>query len=320
VLDLNAVVSETDRLLTRLLGEDIERVCDLDPTLGRVNADPRQMEQALLNLVINARDAMPAGGRLTIASRNVAVDEAFANENPDIPPGDYIMLSVTDTGYGMDDQVKSHLFEPFFTTKEESKGTGLGLAIVYGFIAQSGGHLRVQSKPGCGSTFKIYLPRVDDVTLRPTSVRLPSVRPTAVRLAPLGPAAPAGTSNAVRGTETVLLVEDDEAIGALGKLVLQTIGYTVLQAGDGLQALQISEQHPGTIHLLVTDVVMPNMSGRQLAQRLVQSRPALKVLFMSGHPNEIILEDSAPSARTDFLPKPFTLVALENTVRAVLDG
>jgi len=311
LVDLNGIVASIHAMLQRLLGETINLVTITAPDLGGVKADPGQMEQMILNLCVNARDAMPDGGRLTIRTANVELDEAAAARWSDVKPGPYVMLEVADTGIGMDPETRSHLFEPFFTTKEQGKGTGLGLSTVYGTVKQSGGHISVESEPGQGSTFTVYLPRAA------AAAPLPEPRP-----APPGPV-PRPRAEALltpgRG-ETILLVEDAQRVRAVVREILEMSGYVVLEARHGAEALEVSNQHPGVIHLLVTDVVMPQMSGRELAQRLATLRPELKVLYMSGYTDDAIVRHGVLAAGIAFLSKPFTPDALALKVREVLDG
>jgi PAS domain S-box-containing protein len=298
VLDLNEILGNMDRMLQRLIGEDIELVALLGPDLGRIRVDPSQIEQVVLNLAVNARDAMPEGGRLTIETQNVDLGEGYARTHADVEPGPYIMLAVSDTGHGMDATIQAQLFVPFFTTKEPGKGTGLGLATVYGIVRQSGGHIWVYSEVGQGSTFKVYLPRVSDPV-------------DAVIGAPVLAPPP-------RGVETVLLAEDDDAVRALARETLQTSGYTVIEAAHPEAALRIAQTYAGVIDLLLTDVVMPGMSGRILADRLLPLRPGIKVLFMSGYTANAIVHHGVLDAGTAFLQKPFTPGALARRVREVL--
>jgi PAS domain S-box-containing protein len=300
ILDLTVVVAEMDRMLRRLIGEHIALVTVLAPDLGRVRADPSQVEQVLVNLAVNARDAMPAGGKLTIETANVELDDAYAAAHLGAAPGPYVMLAVTDTGTGMDATVRAHLFEPFFTTKEVGKGTGLGLATVYGIVKQSGGHISVYTEPGHGSSFKVYLPRTAPAT------------PPAAPAAPRPPAA--------RGSETILIVEDDPAVLALSSRALEAQGYTVLAAADGTAALRIVERHGGPIHLLLTDVVMPGMSGREVAEQLAARRAGIRMLYMSGYPGDAVVHRGALAPGSAFLQKPFTPDGLARKVRDVLDG
>ena len=300
VLDLNVVVSNMNRLLHRLIGEDVQLNTVLAPDLWPVKVDPGQIEQVLMNLAVNARDAMPQGGQLTIETANVVHDEEYAREHVSVKPGFYVLLAVSDTGMGMDKETQSHLFEPFFTTKEKGKGSGLGLSTAYGIVKQSGGNIWAYSEPGRGTTFKIYMPRVEKSTKR--------YRPKT-----------SATTVAPRGTETILLVEDEDSVRSMVSKVLQSKGYTVLEASHGQEALKISEGHQGQIHLMVTDVVMPQMSGRELAEKLAPFRPEMGVLYMSGYPDKAIIHHGVLEAGTAFLQKPFTLNALEWKVREVLD-
>ena len=298
VLDLNATVTGIEPLLRRMIREDIEIATALDSAAGRVKADAGQIEQVLLNLAVNASDAMPNGGWLTLATGNVTLDEAYARTHAEVEPGPYVMLSVSDTGHGMTAEVQAHIFEPFFTTKEVGKGTGLGLATVYGIAKQSGGHITVHSEPGHGAAFKLYLPRVEEApgTAEPA-------RPTEITR---------------RGSETVLLVEDDEPLRTLAREILSIQGYTVLDAISPSEALRLADVHPGPIHLLVTDVVMPQMNGRQVADHLLAARPGLKVLFMSGYTDAAIVEHGVLEPGTHFLQKPFTPDGLSRKVREAL--
>jgi two-component system cell cycle sensor histidine kinase/response regulator CckA len=299
VLDLNEVVANMDRMLQRLIGEDIHLLTVPDPELWPVTVDPGQIEQVIMNLAVNARDAMPGGGKLTIETANVVLDEDYARRHVSVKPGPCVMLAVTDNGCGMDKEIQSHLFEPFFTTKAKGEGTGLGLSTVYGIVKQSGGNIWAYSEPGLGTTFKIYLPRAEEAvkTYRPKIA--PTVSPG--------------------GSETILLVEDEEAVRAIVSKILQNKGYTVLEAHHGHEALQICKDHQGPIHLMVTDVVMPHMSGSELAERLTSLRPELRVLFMSGYPDKAIVHHGVLGAGTSFLQKPFALSALECKVRDLLD-
>src|SRR6266576_2538845 len=300
VLDLNAVVANMDRMLRRLLGEDVMFVTSLDPAAGTVNADPGQLEQVLLNLAVNARDAMPAGGRLSIETTRTTLHAEQVERRHRMPPGDYVCLAVADTGVGMDDGTQAHLFEPFFTTKEVGKGTGLGLATVYGIVKQSGGYIWVYSEAGHGTTVKIYLPRVPGVAESP----VPAPEPQQVR----------------GGDETVLLVEDAAPVRTLARRSLEARGYRVLEAADGPSALQLSARHLDGIDILVTDVVMPGMSGRELAERLAPERPSMKVLYTSGYTDDAMVRQGVLSAGVAFLQKPFVPDSLARKVREVLDG
>ncbi|MDX9975609.1 MAG: response regulator [FCB group bacterium] len=298
VIDLNGVVGDINKMLQRVIGEDIELVTVLHPHLGRVKADPGQLEQVIINLAINARDAMPQGGRLTIETLNVDLDETYVRDHAMVKPGHYVMLAVSDTGTGMDAETQAHIFEPFFTTKEQDKGTGLGLATVYGTIQQSGGSIYVYSEVNRGTTFKIYLPRVTTSAHR---AALPPVK-----------------QPEVQGTETVLLVEDDPVVRELVQRTLARYGYTVLQAASGNEALNICQEHEDTIHVMLTDVVMPQMSGRELAQAVNECRPEIKVLFMSGYSGEAVVRHGILGQEMPFLQKPFTPDALTRKIRQAL--
>jgi PAS domain S-box-containing protein len=297
-LDLNAVLRDMHKMLRRLLGEEVKLVTALGPGPGHVQVDPVQLHQVVINLALNARDAMPQGGRLTLATARVDLDEPAARRFLDARPGSYMVLEVTDTGCGMSDEVRAHLFEPFFTTKEVGRGTGLGLSTTYGIVKQSGGHIEVASAPGHGSTFKVYLPRAEAAPAEEGG------RPP--------PAAP-------RGLETVLLAEDEEMVRSLVRQVLRQAGYTVLEAANGAEALAVCQQHPGPIHLLLTDVVMPGMSGRALAERAARLRPDLPVLYMSGYTDDDVVRHGVMQAAAAFLQKPFRLDDLLRKVREVLD-
>ena len=296
VVDLNMAVSGIERLLARVLREDIQLRCTLAADTGTIRVDPGQLEQVIMNLAVNARDAMPNGGMLTIETANVDMDEWYLAGHPLAKPGRYVMLAVTDTGMGMDAVTQARIFEPFFTTKEVGKGTGLGLATVQGIVQQSGGFIWVYSEPDHGTVFKIYLPRVDE----PVSVDDATV------------------AEDVRGTETILVVEDVAAVRAVTREMLQRYGYTVLDAGDGTTALRVAAEHGGPIHLLLTDVVMPDMSGRDLAERF-QAMPAPpKVLFMSGYTDDAVVRHGILRAGIAYLQKPFTPMSLARKVRGVL--
>jgi nitrogen-specific signal transduction histidine kinase len=302
VLDLNAIIAETEGLLGRLIGENIELVSNLEPVLAKVYADPGQLEQVIINLAVNARDAMPSGGKLTIETRSVKLDEQIAVVHVDSDPGNYVLLSVSDGGTGMDADTCARIFEPFFTTKDEGDGTGLGLATVYGIIKQSGGDISVESEPGRGTTFRIYLPSAPDSA--------DDHAPPVVDSSP----------DISAGWETVLLVEDEEIVRDLEREVLEANGYTVLEAEDTAHAIRLCNEHPGTIHLLLTDVVMPQMSGRELAVQLAPIRPEMKVLYASGYADDAITHHGVLERGTAFLPKPLTPGSLTHTVRAVLDA
>ena len=302
ILDLNSVVTENLKMLTRMIGEDIELVMVPATELGAVRADAGQVEQVIMNLAVNARDAMPSGGKLTIETSNIALDDDQARLHPPLTPGNYVMLAISDTGAGMDFETQSRIFEPFFTTKG-TKGTGLGLSTVYGIVKQSGGYIWVYSEPAKGTTFKIYLPRVEEAAQNPVPT---SVLPEVFAGAP--------------GTETILLVEDEANLRYLARQFLEKQGYQVLDAADGALAMQIALAHEGVIHLLLTDVIMPGMNGRELAQRVLQLRPGTKVLYMSGYTENVIGHNGTLDAGVRLLPKPFTLRDLKSKVREVLDS
>ena len=299
ILDLNAVVTDTEKMLRRLIGEDIRVAAALTPDLGWVRADPGQIEQVLMNLAVNARDAMPRGGRLTIETRNIDLDEAYMHTHADATIGPHILLSVADSGTGMPPDVAARIFEPFFTTKGVCKGTGLGLATVYGIVKQSGGHVAVYSEVGVGTTFKVYLPRVEE------------------------PPAPTKGKSWLQppphGTETVLVVEDEEGVRVLNRLILTGCGYTVLEAADGEEALRVLAGHTGPIHLLISDVVMPGVGGRVVAERVRQTHPDVRVLFVSGYTDDAVIRHGILQEGVNFLQKPFSAAALAIKVRQVLD-
>jgi two-component system cell cycle sensor histidine kinase/response regulator CckA len=299
VVDLNIIVEDIKRLLRPLIGENIELQTQLAPDLGRTRADAGQIEQVLMNLVVNSKDAMPNGGKIIIQSANARLNhEDVRREYSYIHPGLYVVLSVTDTGEGMDKETQLRIFEPFFTTKEKGKGTGLGLSTVYGIIKQSGGYVLVQSEPGQGTTFRIYLPRVEDA---------------------LELVGAAGTSLSQNGgSETVLLVEDEESVRQLVRETLESKGYKVLEADNGEAALRIVSNYSDKIDMLITDVVMPGMSGRELSARLCASRPQTKVLYLSGYTEDAIGHEGVVDPDTAFLQKPFTLQMLSRKVREVL--
>jgi PAS domain S-box-containing protein len=299
IIDINNLVWQMEKMLRRLIGEDIELVTALAPDLMHVKVDPGSIEQVLVNLAVNARDAMPVGGQLTIETALIDLDAAYAETHVTVVPGPYVMLAVSDSGQGMDADTRARIFEPFFTTKEQGKGVGLGLSTVYGIVKQSGGYIWVYSEPGHGTVFKVYL--------RPSEA--------AAAAQPVEPAAEADRN---RGWETVLLVEDEDAVRALAREVLRRQGYVVLEARHGLDALRVAERHQDPIHLMVTDVVMPHMSGRDLARRLGDVRPNMKVLFMSGYTDHAVVHrDLTPGSA--FLQKPFTPESLARKVRNVLD-
>ncbi len=300
VLDANQIALHLLAMLHRLVGEDIDLVTRLSPEPAAVRADQGQMEQVLMNLVVNARDAMPNGGRLTIEVRRAELDEAYCRCHADASPGRHVLIAVSDEGCGMDAETQSRIFEPFFTTKERGQGTGLGLATVYGVARQWGGHVGVYSERGRGSVFKVYFPEAQ----------------AAIESA----AAPPAVSKLAHGTETILLVEDEETVRAVTREFLALQGYTVLEAKDGVEALAVTAEHAGEIHLLLTDVVMPRMGGGELVTRLVAERPELRVLYMSGYPDDAVVRHGLLDEQAEFLAKPFTLPALGGRVREVLEG
>ena len=297
VVDPNTLVGNSTNLLQRIIGEDIELVFVPASDVGRVRVDPGQLEQVIVNLAVNARDAMLGGGQLTIGTSNVALDAGYAGRHVGVTPGPYVMLAVSDDGVGMDAATQARIFEPFFTTKGPGKGTGLGLATVYGIVKQSGGHIRVYSEPGVGTVFKIYLPRTD--------------------AAP--EAEPSGDTTLPHGTETILVVEDEEEVRRLAREVLERLGYTILEAMNAIEAVLIAEQHAGLIDLLLTDVVMPRMGGGALAEAVTAARPETKILFTSGYTDDAIVRHGVLEAGVQLLEKPFTPDALADNVRAVLD-
>ena len=299
VLRLNAIVESMAPMLTRVIGEDVELSTRLEPRLLHVKADPTQIEQVIMNLAVNARDAMPRGGRLTLETANVTVDGSSATQHPEVTPGDYVMLAVSDTGTGMDAETRRRLFEPFYTTKGPGKGTGLGLSTVYGIVKQSGGHIFVYSEPGRGATFKIYLPVVSESVAPPLLAR---------------------TDDMPRGTETVLLVEDECDVRSLVRQVLQERGYRVVEATDAREALRLAGEPTAPIDLLLTDVIMPQMTGRVLADLVTAAQPTIPVLFISGYADNAVVEHGVLQAGRAYLQKPFTPAQLARVVRRVLDG
>jgi len=299
IVKLNEVVTNVEKLLRRLIGEDIELVTILGPNLVSVKADPSQLEQVLMNLAVNARDAMPNGGTLTIETAEIELDETFTRQHLDFHPGHYCVLSVTDTGCGMNKDTISKLFEPFFTTKKPGKGTGLGLSIVHGIVKQSHGHILVSSTTGVGTTFTIYLPCAEEsADVRPSPTPMPIT---------------------ASGSETVLVVEDEAQVRALECGLLKASGYTVLAANHGEEALRVCHEYSGPIHLLLTDLIMPHMNGRELARQVVTSRPSTKVLYVSGYPDDTLLTAGLARSKEPFLQKPFASDALLRTVRNLLD-
>jgi signal transduction histidine kinase/CheY-like chemotaxis protein len=300
VLNLNDILLNVDKMLKRVLGEDIELRTVFDSDLALVKADPGQIEQVILNLVLNARDAMPKGGKLTLETSNYELDELYAHHHVEVTPGPHVMLAVSDTGSGMDKATQARIFEPFFTTKEQGKGTGLGLATVFGIVKQSGGSIWLYSEPGAGTTFKVYLPRCESGAIARRSTMPP---PTLTG-----------------GEETILLVEDEDQVRQVVKGILRRAGYKVLEAKGPAEAAEFCEKQEGAIHLLLTDVVMPKMSGRLLAERITTLKPGIKVLFMSGYTNDAILHHGVLAAGVAFLQKPLTPESITRKVRAVLDG
>jgi hypothetical protein len=296
VLDLNTVVNDMSKMLRRLIGEDVELVTELASELGKVKVDPGQIEQILMNLVVNARDAMPHGGTVTIETQDVALDDSYAFHHVPVQPGNYTMLAISDTGMGMDKETQLHVFEPFFTTKPAGKGTGLGLSTVYGIVKQSGGYVWVYSEVGSGSVFKVYLPRV-------ASSREEKQKPNATLL---------------RGSETILLVEDEEIVGRMARMILENNGYTVLEASDVEEALQLCFENASIIDLLLTDVIMPGMSGRVLTERIAAFCPTLPVVYMSGYTDDAIVRHGILEEDIYFLQKPFTRESLLSKVREAL--
>jgi hypothetical protein len=297
VVNVNGLLSQTEKMLRRLIGEDIELVLHLHPETGNIKADPNHIEQAIVNLAVNSRDAMPSGGRLTIETGDVQLDEHYARTHIGVKPGDFVMIAVTDNGHGMDSATRRRIFEPFFTTKDRGKGTGLGLATVYGMVKQTGGDIWVYSEPGNGTTFKLYFPRATE---------------------------PASDSKAVeeevihRGSGTVLVVEDEKAVRDLTTRLLTQLGYQVLSAASGREALEISRASSEDILLLVTDVVMPGMSGRQVADALLTQRPRLRVLYLSGYTENTVVDHGVVDPGVDFLSKPFSREVLGQKVREIL--
>ena len=298
VLDLNLVVEDTGKMLRRLIGEDIRFTMALDPQLSRVKVDPGQLDQVLMNLAVNARDAMPKGGCLTIETANIRLGDEDATRL-ECRPGRYVMLAITDTGVGMKPEVRARVFEPFFTTKEVGKGTGLGMAMVFGIVKQSGGGIAVDSEPGRGSTFRIYLPAVSEPEARKNE---------------------SGIKPGVRGTETILLVEDEDGVRRLALTTLKLHGYDVLAARDGEDALRVAGECHRTIHLLLTDVIMPNLSGPELAERIKRLRPGIKVLFMSGYTDDAVMRHGILQSEVCFIQKPYTPLGLVRKAREVLDA
>jgi CheY-like chemotaxis protein len=302
LVELGEVVSSMENMLRRLLGADVELYATGSGELSEILVDPGQMEQVIMNLAVNARDAMPQGGKLTIATSRVQLDQSYAAEHVGIVPGPHVLLAVSDTGTGMDNATLARMWDPFFTTKEIGKGTGLGLATVFGIVRQSGGTIWVSSELGRGTTFEVYFPIADGAAK--------------ARVSP----ASAAPARVLRGTETVLVVENEEAVRVLACAILRKHGYDVLEAQSGGDAFLLCEQHPSVIHLLLTDMVMPRMSGRQLAERLHVIRPEMKVLYMSGYTSDPVLRHGVLQASVAFLQKPLTPEALSHKVRDVLES
>ncbi len=299
VINVNTVVGQTEKMLRRLLGEDIQLTLNLREGVGNIRVDPNQIEQAIVNLAVNARDAMPSGGHIQIETENTHLDEEYARNHLGVKPGDFVMIAMTDTGHGMNAETRQRIFEPFFTTKERGKGTGLGLATVYGMVKQGGGDIWVYSEPGKGTTFKLYFPKVEETEAEHRS----------------------GESHATPGAanETVLVVEDEKPVRDLTVRMLRQLGYSVLSAASGVEALDISNSYPGKISLLVTDVVMPQMSGRQVADALLPTRPDLKVLYLSGYTEDTVIHHGIQSG-VDFLPKPFSRETLSKKLSEMRKG
>jgi signal transduction histidine kinase/CheY-like chemotaxis protein len=300
VLDPDVVVASLVSLIQRIVGEGIEFKTIAAPAGLRVRVDQTQFEQVIVNLIANARDAMPGGGQLTLEVANVELDDAYAETHPEAVPGTYVMIAISDTGVGMSPEVRAHIFEPFYTTKDSAGGTGLGLATVYGIVKQSGGTINVYSELGKGTVFKVYLPRV----FEPLETTQPAI-----------PAAPG-----LAGSETILLAEDDAAVRGLTVLALSRAGYTVLDADGGPEAIRLADNHAGTIHLLVTDVVMRGMSGRELSDVLARRRPGVRTLFVSGYTEHTVVHHGVLDGDVAFLAKPFTPTTLLTKVREVLEG
>jgi PAS domain S-box-containing protein len=302
LFNLNTLVTDIGNMLRRLIGEDIELVTSLTADMAQINADPGQLEQVLMNLVVNARDAMPNGGRITVETTIVEVDRAYAEQHVAVQPGSYVMLAVSDNGSGMDPETMKHIFEPFYTTKDQGKGTGLGLSTVYGIVKQSGGNIWFYSEPGHGTVFKIFLPRVVNAQQ------------------PLSPDSDAEYPIAKGGTETILVVEDEPQIRQMACEVLSECGYKLLVAANGVEALRILKEESAAIDLILTDVVMPEMNGRELAEHVAVARPAAKILYMSGYTNDAIVRHGVLDSGTWFVQKPFSPDALARKIREVLDS
>jgi CheY-like chemotaxis protein len=300
VLNIQTIMTDMETILRRLIGEDIVLEAVSAPSLGHVKADRSQIEQVVMNLAINARDAMPKGGRLTIEASNVEIGSDVPHQPMVVAPGKYIMLAVTDNGCGMNDETRAHIFEPFFTTKEKGKGTGLGLATVYGIVKQSGGYIWVYTEPGIGTTFKIYLPRIDEEESLS------------------GICSDSASTSSPRGSEVVLLVEDEKGVRELTREYLEMSGYTVLEADDGSSALGIAREYKGPIHVLITDVVMPGLSGRELSEQVANLRPEIKVLYMSGYTDQSAFRNGILDKGAELLQKPFGMSTLASKLREIL--
>jgi PAS domain S-box-containing protein len=298
VMNVNTVVVQTEKMLRRLIGEDVQLEMQLASDIGNIKADPSHIEQAIVNLVVNARDAMPLGGRITVETGNVTLDENYSRSHVGVQPGAFVMVAVSDTGQGMDAETKSRIFEPFFTTKGRGKGTGLGLATVYGTVKQVGGDIWVYSEPGQGTTLKLYFPRVAEAVKDGGNDE--------------------GTPLRGKPDETILVVEDEKAVRDLTVRILQKLGYTVLVAAGGEEAIEIARAYAGTISLLLTDVVMPNMSGRQVADQLLGLRPGLRILYLSGYTDTTVVHHGVLENGLDFLPKPFAREVLAKKIREIL--
>ena len=297
VINVNAVVAQTEKMLPRLLGEDIELVFNLQPDVGNIRADPNQIAQAIVNLAVNARDAMPRGGRIAVETANVHLDENYVRTHLGVQPGDFVMIAMSDTGHGMDSATRQRIFEPFFTTKAQGKGTGLGLATVYGMVKQAGGDIWVYSEVNRGTAFKLYFPRVAEAVTESAS---------------------GGTEAQSSSGEVILVVEDETAVRELTVKMLKQLGYSVLAAASGAEALEISSSYSARIALLLTDVVMPNMSGREVADELRASRPEIQVLYLSGYTENTVIHHGVLDSDVDFLPKPFSREGLGKKVREIL--
>jgi nitrogen-specific signal transduction histidine kinase len=298
ILDLNVIIADIKEMFRRLISEDIDLIIEPGPGLGYVEVDPGQIEQIIMNLVVNACDAMSRGGKLTIKTTNIDLDENYAGRHIGLKPGSYVMLTINDTGVGMDAETQSHIFEPFFTTKD--KGTGLGLAIVYGIVQQNKGHISVSSDPGQGTTFTIYLPRIDRITKLADQGQVPT--------------------ESLGGTETILLVEDEDMVRELARYTLLQNGYKILEACHGQEALEVCERYQDSIHLLLTDIVMPGgLSGYELAKRLTALQPEIKIIYMSGYVDKDIIQHVILDPEMDFLQKPFSPTILSRKVREILD-